>query len=33
MLLYLCRHGETDGNVNQIVQGAGVDMPLNEKGH
>ena len=33
MLLYLCRHGETDGNVNQIVQGAGVDIPLNEKGH
>ena len=32
MLFYIFRHGETDGNVKNIVQGAGVDMPLNEHG-
>lgn len=32
MKLYICRHGETDGNVNKIVQGSGLDIPLNDKG-
>ena len=32
MKLYICRHGETDGNVNKIVQGSGLDLPLNDKG-
>lgn len=30
--LYLVRHGETDYNRNSIVQGRGVDAPLNERG-
>ena len=30
--IYLIRHGETDYNKKGIVQGAGVDAPLNEKG-
>ena len=30
MLFYIFRHGETDGNVRNLVQGAGVDLPLNE---
>ena len=30
--LYLVRHGETDYNRNGIVQGRGVDAPLNERG-
>lgn len=32
-LLYIIRHGETDYNRMGIVQGSGVDMPLNELGH
>jgi broad specificity phosphatase PhoE len=32
-LYYIIRHGETDYNKLGIVQGSGVDMPLNEKGH
>lgn len=32
MLFYIFRHGETDGNVKNIVQGSGIDMPLNEHG-
>jgi len=30
--LYFVRHGETDYNRNSIVQGRGVDAPLNERG-
>ena len=30
--LYLVRHAETDYNRNKIVQGRGVDVPLNELG-
>lgn len=32
MKLYIFRHGQTNGNVNNIVQGAGVDIELNETG-
>jgi len=32
MKLYVFRHGLTNGNVNNIVQGAGVDIPLNDTG-
>ena len=32
MKLYIFRHGQTDGNVKNIVQGAGVDIGLNETG-
>ena len=32
MLFYIFRHGETDGNVKNIVQGSGIDIPLNEHG-
>lgn len=32
MLFYIFRHGETDGNLKQIVQGASIDLPLNEHG-
>ncbi len=32
MLFYIFRHGQTDGNVQNIVQGAGVDITLNETG-
>ena len=32
MLFYIFRHGETEGNVKNLVQGAGLDLPLNEKG-
>ena len=32
MKLIIFRHGETDGNVKNIVQGAGIDCPLNETG-
>lgn len=32
MKLVIFRHGETDGNVRNIVQGAGIDCPLNETG-
>lgn len=30
--IYLIRHGETDFNHKRIVQGSGVDAPLNEAG-
>ncbi|GAA4354855.1 histidine phosphatase family protein [Hymenobacter saemangeumensis] len=30
--IYLLRHGQTDFNVQGIVQGSGVDSSLNEKG-
>jgi phosphoserine phosphatase len=30
--LYIIRHGETEFNKLNIVQGSGVDMPLNETG-
>lgn len=30
--LYLIRHGETDPNKNQIIQGSGLDAPLNATG-
>lgn len=32
MKFYIFRHGQTDGNVKNIVQGAGVDCPLNDTG-
>lgn len=32
MKLYIFRHGQTNGNVNNIVQGAGVDIELNDTG-
>lgn len=32
MKLVIIRHGQTDGNVQNMVQGAGVDLPLNEVG-
>jgi len=32
MKLIIFRHGETDGNVRNIIQGAGIDCPLNETG-
>ncbi len=31
-LIYIIRHGETEYNRLGIVQGSGVDMPLNERG-
>jgi broad specificity phosphatase PhoE len=31
-LVYIIRHGETDFNRLGIVQGSGIDMPLNELG-
>jgi broad specificity phosphatase PhoE len=31
--IYIFRHGETDYNRQGIVQGSGVDAPLNDKGH
>lgn len=30
--IYLVRHGETDNNKNNIIQGSVVDMALNKKG-
>jgi len=30
---YLIRHGETDPNKNHIIQGSGLDAPLNETGN
>tara|TARA_B110001452_G_scaffold264556_1_gene267736 strand:- start:676 stop:1407 length:732 start_codon:yes stop_codon:yes gene_type:complete len=30
--LYLCRHGETDSNAQNLLQGSGVDSPLNDVG-
>ncbi len=32
MKIYIVRHGETDYNLNGIVQGSGVDSSLNETG-
>lgn len=32
MKLVIFRHGRTDGNVKNIIQGAGIDFPLNEEG-
>jgi probable phosphoglycerate mutase len=32
MKVYLIRHGQTDYNLNGIVQGSGVDTSLNEEG-
>lgn len=32
MKLVIIRHGQTDGNVQNLVQGAGLDLPLNEVG-
>ncbi|WP_224997522.1 histidine phosphatase family protein [Cesiribacter sp. SM1] len=31
--IYLIRHGQTDYNKNGMVQGSGIDAPLNEEGH
>jgi broad specificity phosphatase PhoE len=31
--LYLIRHGETEPNRQKIIQGSGLDAPLNETGH
>lgn len=31
--VFILRHGETDLNKQQIVQGSGVDAPLNDTGH
>lgn len=31
--LYIIRHGQTEYNKKGIIQGSGVDMPLNETGH
>jgi probable phosphoglycerate mutase len=33
MKIYLIRHGETDLNLQGIVQGSGIDAPLNDTGH
>lgn len=30
--IYIVRHGETDNNACHILQGSGVDLPLNDKG-
>jgi len=30
--LYLCRHGETESNAQKLLQGSGVNAPLNSKG-
>ncbi|KAI8901667.1 histidine phosphatase superfamily [Globomyces pollinis-pini] len=30
--LFLCRHGETAANASGVLQGSGIDNPLNEKG-
>lgn len=32
MKLIIIRHGQTNGNIENMVQGAGVDLPLNETG-
>lgn len=31
--IFIVRHGETDYNKNGMVQGRGIDAPLNETGH
>ena len=31
--LWLCRHGQTAGNAHHLVQGGGLDLPLNELGN
>ncbi|AHM62520.1 phosphoglycerate mutase [Flammeovirgaceae bacterium 311] len=31
--IYLIRHGQTDYNKNGMVQGSGIDTPLNEEGY
>jgi broad specificity phosphatase PhoE len=31
-IIYLIRHGQTDYNLKGIVQGSGIDAPLNERG-
>ena len=31
--LFIIRHGQTDLNLRRIVQGSGVDAPLNATGH
>jgi broad specificity phosphatase PhoE len=30
--LYMVRHGQTDSNLDGIIQGQSLDVPLNEKG-
>ncbi|TFV94119.1 histidine phosphatase family protein [Algoriphagus kandeliae] len=30
--IYLVRHGQTDFNLRGVVQGSGIDAPINEKG-
>ena len=30
--IYLLRHGETDYNLRKMVQGSGIDAPLNDRG-
>ncbi|TPX62660.1 hypothetical protein PhCBS80983_g00327 [Powellomyces hirtus] len=30
--LYLCRHGQTSANASGVLQGSGIDQPLNEEG-
>lgn len=32
MKIIIFRHGETDSNVKEIMQGAGINTPLNRKG-
>lgn len=29
---YICRHGQTDKNLEQVWQGSGIDIPLNATG-
>ena len=31
--IYLIRHGQTDYNLRGVVQGSGIDAPLNWNGH
>ncbi len=31
--IFIIRHGQTDYNLKSIVQGKGIDAPLNENGH